>query len=222
MTLYTNGLILANNIIASNSSGLWRYPYLASQPLFLNNCVHNSNAVNYVNLSAGTGDIQNDPQFANLASGNLHLLATSPCIDAGTNTLAAVTDFDSVPRPLDGNTNGLAVCDMGAFEFAHPQADTDGDRMLDPAEIIAGTDPTDPSAWLRVSVRLLSLEGVAALEWLSVTGRTYCVEHEPALAPPGSWQPLATNLAGSGTLLEWRDSAGAAAARFYRVGVTRD
>ena len=46
VTLYTNGLILANNIVVSNSSGIWRYPYLSYQPVLQNNCVNNSNANN--------------------------------------------------------------------------------------------------------------------------------------------------------------------------------
>jgi len=44
------------------------------------------------------------------------LLAGSPAIDAGDNTGCPGTDQRGVPRPLDTQTAGVAVCDIGAFE----------------------------------------------------------------------------------------------------------
>jgi formylglycine-generating enzyme required for sulfatase activity len=63
------------------------------------------------------GCITNDPQFVDAAAGDYHLLPTSPCIDAGTNLAALVDDLDGNSRPFDGNSDGLAVHDMGAYEF---------------------------------------------------------------------------------------------------------
>ena len=113
VTLYTNGLILANNIVASNSSGIWRYPYLSYQPVLQHNCVNNSNANNYVNLSAGPTDIQADPQFVNRAVGDFHLLPSSPCINGGTNSVVSPgeSDFDGQLRVAGG------IVDIGADEF---------------------------------------------------------------------------------------------------------
>ena len=150
------------------------------------------------------------------------MFSGSPCIDAGTAVNAPATDFDGVPRPLDGNTNGAAAFDIGAFEFVQPLVDTDGDGMLDAAEIIAGTDPTDPTSVFRLNVQLLSLENRVALRWLSVTGRTYRIEFEPVLGPTGAWQTAVTNLAGSGALMEWRDTVTGTSSRFYRLGVAKD
>ncbi|HEY0549774.1 MAG TPA: hypothetical protein VGF13_09235, partial [Verrucomicrobiae bacterium] len=63
----------------------------------------------YCNLSepyAGTGNIQADPLFANLAAGDYHLLPFSPCIDSG--------DPASPPDP-DGSP-----ADLGAYRFFPP------------------------------------------------------------------------------------------------------
>jgi hypothetical protein len=221
MTLYTNGLIFANNLVVSNSSGIWRYRYISYQPLLQNNCVNNSNA-NYVNLSAGAGDIQADPRLVNRAGGDFHLQSGSTCIDAGAAANAAATDFDRVPRPLDGNIDSTAAFDIGAFEFAHPQADTDHDRMLDTAEIVAGTDPANPASVLKLDTHLLPLESSVSLQWLSVTGRTYAIESASALGGVGSWQKAVTNLAGTGSLMHWQDAVSGDTTRLYRLSVTRD
>jgi hypothetical protein len=216
--LFTNGLVLANNIIASNSSGIWRDWRTTNQPVLRNNCLNNSNA-NYINLSAGLGDIQADPQFANRAAGDFRLTAGSPCIDAGTNALSAPTDFDGVARPLDGNTNGVARVDMGAFEFVHPLADTDRDTMLDTAEIIAGTNPTDPASVLRAAIRLLTEQGRVAVSWSSVVGRIYDLGAAPRAAPGADWQTISNNIPANGGKLTVEDAAGPSSNRFYRIGV---
>jgi predicted outer membrane repeat protein len=46
----------------------------------------------------------------------LPLSAGSVAIDAGTNTPCPSPDQRGVTRPIDGNRDGVAVCDVGAFE----------------------------------------------------------------------------------------------------------
>jgi predicted outer membrane repeat protein len=43
--------------------------------------------------------------------GDLHLQASSPAVDSGTNVDCPATDLDGRPRPFNG------VCDMGAYEY---------------------------------------------------------------------------------------------------------
>lgn len=51
------------------------------------------------------------------------LLPGSPAIDAGDNSVCPTTDYRGVARPADGNGDGNAVCDIGAYEWlAEPWA----------------------------------------------------------------------------------------------------
>jgi len=53
--------------------------------------------------------------------GDLHLVAGSPSIDTGTNsTISLPTDLDGQPRIVDGDGDGDAIVDMGAYEYNCP------------------------------------------------------------------------------------------------------
>ncbi|UCC29868.1 MAG: S8 family serine peptidase [Phycisphaerales bacterium] len=97
--------------------------------------IHGTNTiVTYSDVQAGTGQpwfgtgcIDTDPLFVD-ADGvdnmfgteddNPRLNSGSPCIDTGDNTAAAATtDFDNNPRIMDGDADGTARVDMGAYEY---------------------------------------------------------------------------------------------------------
>jgi hypothetical protein len=68
-----------------------------------------------------------------------HLLPGSPAIDAGTSQGAPTVDFDSNPRPLDGDSDGTPEVDIGADEFTL-LGDLDHDCDVDVADITQVAD----------------------------------------------------------------------------------
>jgi hypothetical protein len=78
------------------------------------------------------GNVSVDPLYVdrNAATPNLDLLAASPVIEIGDNSVAAPlgTDYDGNPRIQDGDFNNLATVDMGAYEVT---PDFDGDGIPD-------------------------------------------------------------------------------------------
>ena len=61
-------------------------------------------------------NISADPKFMDATNGNWHLSPNSPCIDAGVNLASVSNDLDGIIRPFDGNNDGIATTDMGAYE----------------------------------------------------------------------------------------------------------
>ena len=111
-----------NNIILGNQMGL-EVDFLSAgnEPTWTNNLVF-QNTTNYFGIADQTGlngNISVDPVFVDLAHRNFQLQSTSPAIDAGTLSVPHLpsTDFLGNPRVVDGNGDGTALPDMGAFEF---------------------------------------------------------------------------------------------------------
>ena len=57
---------------------------------------------------------------------DFHLQPTSPLVDAGSNTGASAYDLDGNARVADGNSDGSAIVDLGAWEIVPPDCDSDG------------------------------------------------------------------------------------------------
>ncbi len=167
---------LTNTTVADNTSGAGAGLYNdAGRPLTLSDtlldrnsggdCVgaitstgHNLDADSTCALS-GAGDLNGmDPLLGTLADNGgdtptqalgLH----SPAVDAGDSARCASTDQRSVARPQDGDLNGTATCDIGAYELVPPPPGpptltlvASGDRW-----VAVGWDPPPPSAALQIT-----------------------------------------------------------------------
>lgn len=120
----------------------------------------------------GTGNLNVDPQFVDADNGDLTLQSTSPAIDAGTGTDAPTTDIDGTARPLDGNGDGIAAVDLGAYEAATlvdtaPVADAGGSYT-----VFAGS-----SVALSAAASTRSSTAIVLYEWdLDYDGTTFDVD----------------------------------------------
>lgn len=140
----TSTLTLRNSIIRGFTSSYKRVA--PTDPT-----VGNANLVlQYSNLaqtgqSSGDGAIttaglsNSDPLFT--SGSDLRLLAGSPSIDAASPDDAVTTDITGASRAIDGDRNGVARADQGAYEYQVPAPPADpGTPPADP-----GTTPPAPS-----------------------------------------------------------------------------
>ena len=172
------GQIYRNNLIAQNGIGLEAAtPSVSFDAIWTNNLVF-GNTTNFSNLIDPTGtngNLSADPLFADAANRDFHVLPGSPAIDAGTNGIPLpTTDFDGQPRVQDGNGDGAAVVDIGAYEAAadHPPlaaadtATTVRNRAVTIA-VLANDSDADGDALTLVSVSSPA-HGTAAISGTSI------------------------------------------------------
>jgi hypothetical protein len=113
---------LKNSIIANAQSGgdcgSFFSPVLISQ----GNNIESGSTCGFTT----SGDLQNtDPRLGPLQNNGgptqTHaLLSDSPAVDVGENTRCPAADQRGIMRPIDGNGDGIAVCDIGAYEYQPP------------------------------------------------------------------------------------------------------
>lgn len=109
--LAVTGLFLVqDNIVCANSSGVSQYSPQGRIPAFRSNCVFGNKDRDYVGISPGARDVNQDPRLRDPEAGDFRLSCFSPCVDAGTGE--AYADLSGVERPV-----GAGV-DIGAYELA--------------------------------------------------------------------------------------------------------
>jgi hypothetical protein len=117
---------------------------------------------------AGSGNICADPLLDNPQSGGFHETASSPTIDAGSNTLvpAGLTvDADGQSRVTDGNGDAAAIVDMGADESPGPPLAAD----KTPPKLTIVSRTVRETATQRVHIRVKCVERTHCGGTLSIT-----------------------------------------------------
>jgi hypothetical protein len=91
------------------------------------------------NASIDESNVSNvgDAGFVDAASGDYHLLAGSPLVDAGDPTAAQGLDLDGNPLVADGNGDGSLHRDLGAYELPSMGSPPDGSPPPPPADTAA-------------------------------------------------------------------------------------
>jgi parallel beta-helix repeat protein len=125
--------VITNNTISQNASASGGGAYFWYATPTITNCIlwgdtggeiayqGGSITVSYSDIAggySGAGNLNADPLFA--GPSDFHLQSGSPCIDTGSNSAVPIgisVDLDVNPRIFDGDGNGIAIVDMGAYEY---------------------------------------------------------------------------------------------------------
>jgi hypothetical protein len=143
-------------------------------------------------------------------------------LQQGSNVAFVNGFLEIMPKVIDYNFDGLDDLyqrrhwPRWTCEHAAPDADPDGDGFTNMAEYIAGSDPTDPGSFLRVSSIRFDASG-ATVTWPSAPGKRYQVLSRPHLSTPRGWQPIGLPVTATANTAEFFDPTATSSLRFYRI-----
>jgi hypothetical protein len=129
------------------------------------------------------------------------------------NSLAVIitlpdNDQDGIPDPYETSLG------LDTNNVADALGDLDSDGMKNRDEYLAGTDPANPSSYLKIDQS--TTPGVAMLHLAAVSNRTYTVQYIDALGG-SSWTALASLVARATNRVEQLADQSWTSNRFYRV-----
>ena len=186
--------------------------------------------------SGRTNNVATEPRFLSTNGwNNLRLQSNSPCINVGNNSYAfGLTDLGGNAR-ISGGT-----VDMGAYEFqfldpfhswlaqyglptdgSADYTDPDHDGMNNWKEWATGTNPTDPTSFLRL-LSLAFRPWSVHLRWSGDTNHSYFVQRASSLTTPLSFNTIQAGIPGLPGVTSYIDTTSSLSPEgaFYRVGTT--
>lgn len=109
-------VVIRNNLVSDNLA----FQIVISPGIALDQITVDHNLINgfggVEGETRGTDYVEGDPRFVHAAAADFYLRADSPALDAGTALAAPPVDYDGRVRPQDGNADGVAAYDIGAYE----------------------------------------------------------------------------------------------------------
>ena len=126
-----------------------------------------------------------DPKFFDVENNDFHVLASSPAINAGSNTgITSSLDLDGSPRILDGTV------DIGAYERSttglHP-ADSNGDSVISAAEFEAYNTAWRANDTWATAPSQIPVDFVTRAGYLLQKGGAY---KNIGVGKPATWVPV--------------------------------
>ena len=115
----TPGVTISNNYVGDGYYGSYLYaPNGVHYGMTYWNVRYTYATSGWINTSVNTGTVTltSAPGFTSASTGNFTPTAGSPLIDSGYTNGASTTDILGNSRPRDGDGNGVAAHDRGAFE----------------------------------------------------------------------------------------------------------
>jgi hypothetical protein len=146
----------------------------------------------------------------------------------GAPDLRTQYDFESLPASVWVGTPALKPADTISDEWkrhffgnvdhllAQPEADPDGDGVLNGQEYAQGSNPADLRFHVSRAEKPSPGQGMK-LRWFGQSNKTYRIESSSSLS--GGWQQIASDISGQGTVQEITAPAPTDSVRFYRVRV---
>jgi len=189
---YINNVNIINSIIRNNTE----------EEIFLG--VENINLyIDFTNITGGwegTDNIDEDPMFSGTGEDPYSLLEDSPCIDTGIPDVSCLDlppyDIIGNERIWDGNGDGTAIIDMGAYEFgAPPYVEIDDNIIIQTPGVHLYQNypnPFNPTTTISFQLSAFSNQEDVELEIYNIKGQkiktlTHSLTHQPTNCYKVSW-----------------------------------